>query len=273
MWNTPSPRPLPQGEGEDFLQTAQTQRGVNVRLRPPYQSDRSVPEIREESPLAGGKVRRHNETMSKDSMHHLSADPTFAALIARVGPPRLGVERQRGPYEALVRAIAHQQLHGKAAQTILGRFEALFPPGAFPEPQAVLATSDEAMRGCGFSGSKVAAIRDICAKTIDGTVPTRRGAARLSDDALIERLVTIRGVGRWTVEMLLIFTLGRPDVLPVDDFGVREGYRVLYGLDEQPKPRALAELGLPWAPYRSFATWYLYRAIEEARRQAPVSRA
>ena len=211
--------------------------------------------------------------MSKDSMRHLSADPTFAALIARVGPPRLGVERQRGPYEALVRAIAHQQLHGKAAQTILGRFEALFAPGAFPEPEAVLATSDEAMRGCGFSGSKVAAIRDICAKTIDGTVPTRRGAARLSDDALIERLVTIRGVGRWTVEMLLIFTLGRPDVLPVDDFGVREGYRVLYGLDEQPKPRALAEIGRPWAPYRSFATWYLYRAVEEARRQTPVSRA
>jgi DNA-3-methyladenine glycosylase II len=211
--------------------------------------------------------------MSKDSMRHLSVDPKFAALIARVGPPRLGIERQRGPYEALVRAIAHQQLHGKAAQTILGRFEALFPSGVFPEPEAVLATSDEALRGCGFSGSKVAAIRDICAKTIDGTVPTRRGAARLSDDALIERLVTIRGVGRWTVEMLLIFTLGRPDILPVDDFGVREGYRVLYGLDEQPKPRALAEIGLAWAPYRAFATWYRDRAVEEARRQTPVSRA
>jgi DNA-3-methyladenine glycosylase II len=211
--------------------------------------------------------------MSRDAIRHLKTDAHFAALIGRVGPPRLDIQRQRGPYEALVRAIAHQQLHGRAAEAILGRFSALFPGDTFPAPEAVLATADLALRGCGFSGSKIAAIRDICAKALDGTIPTRRESHRLSDDALIERLTSIRGVGRWTVEMLLIFTLGRPDVLPVDDFGVREGYRVLLGLDAQPKPRALAEIGLAWSPYRSFATWYLYRASEEARRQVPTSRA
>lgn len=185
----------------------------------------------------------------------------------------MGVQRQRSPYEALIRAIAHQQLHGKAAEAILARFTALYPEHAFPDPLSVLATDDDSLRGCGFSGAKIAAIRDICDKTLDGIVPSRRGSTRLSDAALIERLTTIRGVGRWTVEMLLIFTLGRPDILPVDDFGVREGYRVLHGLDTQPKPRALAEIGLAWAPHRSVATWYLYRAAEEARRQGVMSRA
>jgi DNA-3-methyladenine glycosylase II len=208
-----------------------------------------------------------------DGVRHLSKDERFAALIGRVGAPRLDVQRQRSPYEALVRAIAHQQLHGRAAEAILGRFSALFPDDAFPAPDAVIATDDTALRGCGFSAGKVAAIRDICAKALDGTVPTRRQSQRLSDEALIERLTSIRGVGRWTVEMLLIFTLGRPDVLPVDDFGVREGYRLLFGLEAQPKPKALAEIGLAWAPHRSLATWYLYRAVEEAKRQGPVSRA
>lgn len=211
--------------------------------------------------------------MSREAMRHLSGDPAFAGLIRRVGPPKLGIERGRGPYEALVRAIAHQQLHGNAARAILTRFEALFPGDDFPAPDAVLAMPEESLRGCGFSATKIASIRDICAHAMAGTVPTRRASARLSDETLIERLTAIRGVGRWTVEMMLIFTLGRPDILPVDDFGVREGYRVLYGLDAQPKPRALAEIGLAWAPFRSFATWYLYRAVEEARRQGPTSRA
>ncbi len=211
--------------------------------------------------------------MDVDGVRHLCTDERFATLIARVGRPRLQVQRQRSPYEALIRAIAHQQLHGRAAEAILGRFAALFPGEAFPDPAAVMATAETALRGCGFSAGKIAAIRDICAKALDGTVPTRRQSHRLSDEALIERLTSIRGVGRWTVEMLLIFTLGRPDVLPVDDFGVREGYRVLHGLPTQPKPKALAEIGLSWAPHRSLATWYLYRAAEEARRQAPMSRA
>ena len=208
-----------------------------------------------------------------EGVRYLRRDIQFAELIKRVGPPRLDVHRQRSPYEALIRAIAHQQLHGRAAEAILARFSALFPGESFPEPDAVMATAENALRGCGFSAGKIAAIRDICAKTLDGTVPTRRQSHRLSDDALIERLTTIRGVGRWTVEMLLIFTLGRPDVLPVDDFGVREGYRVLHGLDAQPKPKQLGEIGVAWAPYRSLATWYLYRAAEEAKRQPPASRA
>jgi DNA-3-methyladenine glycosylase II len=138
----------------------------------------------------------------------------------------------------------------------------------------VLASSEAELRACGFSGGKIAAMRAICAATLDGTVPTRRGSARLTDEALIERLVSIRGVGRWTVEMLLIFTLGRPDVLPVDDFGVRDGYRVLYGLDVAPKPKALAEIGQAWAPYRSIAAWYLWRASDEGKRaKQPASRA
>jgi DNA-3-methyladenine glycosylase II len=219
------------------------------------------------------KYHKKGRVRAVEGVRHLSRDTRFAALISRIGPPRLNIQRQRSPYEALIRAIAHQQLHGRAAEAILGRFSALFPGEGFPEPDAVMATADTALRGCGFSGAKIAAIRDICAKTLDGTVPTRRQSHRLSDEALIERLSSVRGVGRWTVEMLLIFTLGRPDVLPVDDFGVREGYRVLYELDAQPKPKLLSEIGLAWAPYRSLATWYLYRAAEEAKRQGPVSRA
>jgi DNA-3-methyladenine glycosylase II len=212
--------------------------------------------------------------MSEDALRHLRRDKTFAALIGRVGPPKLGVQRGRSPYEALMRAIAHQQLHGRAALAILARFEALYPAGAFPAPELVLASPEASLRACGFSGGKIAAMRAICAATLDGTVPTRRGSSRLSDATLIERLTSIRGVGQWTVEMLLIFTLGRPDVLPVDDFGVRDGYRVLYGLDVQPKPKALAEIGLAWSPHRSIAAWYLWRASEEGKRmKQPASRA
>src|SRR5690348_9167854 len=212
--------------------------------------------------------------MSELALSHLRTDRLFAALIRRVGEPRLGIQRRRSPYEALVRAIAHQQLHGRAAEAILARFAALYPDCAFPTPEQVLATRDETLRACGFSGGKIAAIRDICARTLDGTVPARRDCTQLSDEELIERLTSIRGVGRWTVEMLPIFTLGRPDVLPVDDFGVREGYRLLYRLDAQPKPRALAELGLAWAPYRSTAAWYLWRASDEGKRaKQPTSRA
>ena len=221
----------------------------------------------------GAAYQAGTRTPDMEGVRHLSKDERFAALIVRIGPPRLDIQRQRSPYEALVRAVAHQQLHGRAAETILGRFSALFPNDAFPAPDAVIATAENSLRGCGFSAGKVAAIRDICAKALDGTVPTRRQSLRLTDAALIERLTSIRGVGRWTVEMLLIFTLGRPDVLPVDDFGVREGYRVLLGLEAQPKPKTLGEIGLAWAPHRSLATWYLYRAADEAKRQGQASRA
>ncbi len=200
--------------------------------------------------------------------HLTAAHPALAALIARIGPCT-AVPVVREPHEALVRAIAHQQLHGRAAEAILGRFIAL-APGPFPGAGATAALPDEALRGCGFSAGKVAAIRDICARTLDGTVPTGAEAAKLDDATLIERLVTIRGVGRWTVEMVLISTLGRPDVLPVDDFGVREGWRLITGADAQPRPRELAEIGQAWAPYRSTAAWYLWRAADEGKKIKPA---
>lgn len=201
---------------------------------------------------------------SADVLKHLRRDPVLKRVIRQVGPCTLKPVR-REPYEALVRAIAHQQVHGRAAEAILGRFIALCCTEGFPSPQAVLAQTPEAMRACGLSGNKVLAIRDIAGKAAAGIVPTRAAARRLSDAELIERLVALRGVGRWTVEMVLIFTLGRADILPVDDFGVREGYRVAAGLAEQPRPRALADIGLAWAPCRTTAAWYLWRAADLAK--------
>ena len=198
--------------------------------------------------------------------HLGAAEPAFAPLIKRIGPCRLKPERTREPFEALLRAIAHQQLHARAAEAILGRFVALYPEGNFPQPEQILLTDVMALKGCGWSENKIAAIHDLCRRAIDGTVPTRRAATRLDDAALIERLTTVRGIGRWTVEMLLIFNLGRPDVLPVDDFGVQEGYRILHGLDSRPKPKALAALGACWSPYRSTAAWYLWRAADEGKK-------
>jgi DNA-3-methyladenine glycosylase II len=216
----------------------------------------------------------HGRVMSRQAILHLSQDGAWTELIGRIGRPRLQVERGRSPYEALLRAIAHQQLHGTAARAILARFEALYNGSTFPSPAQVLSMPEAALRTCGFSTAKIASLREISARTLDGTVPTRRQAALLSDTELIERLTGIRGIGRWTVEMLLIFTLGRPDVLPVDDFGVRDGYRALYRLPEQPKPRDLAAIGEAWSPFRSTAAWYLWRASDEAKRaKEPTSRA
>ena len=187
-------------------------------------------------------------------------------LIRRHGPCAL-TPHGRSPYEALTRAIAHQQLNGRAAETILARFCALFDSGRFPSPAAVRAARAATLRRAGFSRAKVRAIKDIARHALAGAVPTRRTCARISDDDLVERLTQIHGVGRWTVEMLLIFTLGRTDVLPVDDFGVREGFRVAYGRRTRPTPKALRVYGERWKPYRSVAAWYLWRAANEARRK------
>ncbi len=195
----------------------------------------------------------------------LLRDKQFRPLVKRIGPCTL-VPLQREPYEALVRAIAHQQVHGRAAEAMLNRFRALHEGEDFPPAEFVLALPPEALRGCGFSGSKVLAIQDIAAKTREGLVPSLEEAATLTDAALIERLVAIRGVGRWTVEMLLIFTLGRGDILPVDDFGVREGWKLLNGLEAQPKPKELAAIGEAWKPWRSIAAWYLWRAADEGKK-------
>ncbi|HYF09921.1 MAG TPA: DNA-3-methyladenine glycosylase 2 family protein [Acetobacteraceae bacterium] len=202
--------------------------------------------------------------MTPEALRHLRRDPLMRPVIRQVGPCTLAPAK-RQPYEALVRAIAHQQVHGRAAEAILGRFIALFPGHAFPPPESVLSADLEQLRACGLSGAKITAIRDIAAHAASGVVPTRRAAARLSDEELIDRLLPIRGVGRWTVEMLLIFTLGRPDVLPVDDYGVREGYRLAAGLDAQPKPRELAAIGEAWALFRTTASWYFWRAADLAK--------
>jgi DNA-3-methyladenine glycosylase II len=205
---------------------------------------------------------------------HLSAqDEDFARIIARIGPCGLAPKSQREPYEGLIRSIAYQQLHARAASAIFGRFLALYPDDAFPSPASILATDEQTIRACGFSTSKVATIRGIAEKMLDGTVPTREAAMALTDEELIKRLVTLRGVGRWTVEMLLIFTLERPDVLPVDDFGVREGWRLLKALDKQPAPKELAKIGEGWSPYRSTASWYLWSAADILRSRQPASAA
>jgi DNA-3-methyladenine glycosylase II len=201
----------------------------------------------------------------EEACRHLSQDPVMRRVIDLHGPCDL-TPRRLSPYATLVRAIAHQQLNGRAAETILGRFLALFPGnGRYPSPEAVLALRPSAIRRAGFSAGKVRAIRDISRHAVKGVVPTARGCARLSDEELIERLVQIHGVGRWTVEMLLIFTLGRPDVLPVDDFGVREGYRIAYGRRTQPTPKQLRAYGERWKPYRSVAARYLWIVANAAK--------
>lgn len=184
-------------------------------------------------------------------------DPAWARLVEHVGPYRL-VPEEREPYEALVRAVAGQQLHAKAAEAILGRLLALYPDEPFPTPAALLDTPPDAKRACGFSASKVAAIRGIAEATLAGVVPSRAEAEGMSDEELIERLTTLRGVGRWTVEMFLIFTLGRPDVWPVGDLAVRAGYARLRGLEAPPTPRELREIGQAFAPHRTAAAWYLW---------------
>jgi len=213
------------------------------------------------------ELRLGAPAMMAEARRHLARDPVMRGLIRRHGPCGLA-PHGLSPYEALTRAIAHQQLNGRAAQTILGRFVDLFPDGRFPQPAAVLAARVTTLRRAGFSRAKVRALKDIARHMLKGVVPTRRACSRLSDDEIIERLTQIHGVGRWTVEMLLIFTLGRPDVLPVDDFGVREGFRVAYGRRTRPSPKALRAYGERWKPYRSVAAWYLWRAANEARRIA-----
>lgn len=204
--------------------------------------------------------------MTPEALRHLGvSDPVMGRLIRRIGPCTLKPESGRTPFESLVRAVAHQQLHGKAAETILGRFLARFPRRRFPRPEDLQGLADGELRSFGFSMAKVAALRDIAAKSLDGTVPSSRKIRSLSDEEIIERLSACRGVGRWTVEMLLIFKLGRPDVLPIDDFGVREGFRVTYGHDVQPRPKELLAFGECWRPFRTTAAWYLWRAADAAK--------
>ena len=204
--------------------------------------------------------------MTAEAIKHLSkSDPVLRRIIRAHGACDLVPEKSRSPFQSLAQAIAHQQLNGTVAQTILGRFIKLFPGRKFPRPEDLASVSDEAIRAAGFSFAKIAALRDLAAKSLDGTVPSSRIITKLDDAEIIARLTEVRGVGRWTVEMLLIFQLGRPDVLPADDFGVRNGFRVAYGRDEMPKPKELLAHGERWRPHRTVAAWYLWRAADAAK--------
>jgi DNA-3-methyladenine glycosylase II len=202
--------------------------------------------------------------------HLARVDPAMGRLIRQVGPFTLAPNSRRSPFESLARAIAYQQLHARAAESILRRFIALFPGRRFPKPEELLAMKSQAIRKAGLSRSKIAALQDLAAKTLDGTVPTNRVIRSLDDEAIVERLIAVRGIGRWTVEMLLIFQLGRPDVLPIDDFGVRNGFRIVYGLRTMPTPKEVLRYGECWKPYRTAASWYLWRAADRAKQSDTV---
>jgi len=204
--------------------------------------------------------------MSDEILAHLAeADAVLAGVIRAVGPCGLEPRSDCHPFESLAQAIAHQQLHRTAANSILRRLIESCGQGAFPTPQMLLAAPVATLRAAGFSTAKTAALRDLAEKTLAEVVPEAAKLVALADEEIIARLTQVRGVGRWTVEMLLIFQLGRPDVLPVDDFGVRAGFRAAYGLKHLPRPQALAKWGERWRPYRSIAAWYLWRALELQR--------
>jgi DNA-3-methyladenine glycosylase II len=185
-------------------------------------------------------------------------DADWAQLIATVGPCTFEPRPAREPYEALIRAVAYQQLHAKAGDAILNRLSANYG-NAFPTPNQLLAIEFDALRACGFSARKIETIHCIAEGALSGLVPTRDDAEAMTDEDLIARLVTLKGIGRWTVEMLLMFTLKRMDVLPVDDFGVAQGFKRLKKLDIVPKRKDLNEIAKLWSPYRSIASWYLWR--------------
>ena len=203
--------------------------------------------------------------MDHDEAHrHLAGtDPRFAELIARSRRYEIKILPAINPFDALAESIAYQQLSGKAAATIWKRVRALFPRRKHLDPKLVLATPDEKFRAAGLSRSKIAALKDLAGKTIDGTVPSSRALARMTDDEIIARLTSVRGIGRWTAEMLLLFDLGRLDVWPVADYGVRKGFAKTFGRRKLPTPKQLTKFGEKWRPYRSVAAWYFWRALDK----------
>ena len=186
----------------------------------------------------------------------------MAELIARSRRYKIAPAISVRPFDALAESIAYQQLSGKAAATIFGRVRALYPKRKWLDPRRLLGTPDETLRAAGLSRAKTAALKDLAAKTIDGTVPSGRALLRMTDDEIIARLTAVRGIGRWTVEMLLLFDLGRPDVWPVDDYGVRKGFAKTFGRRKLPTPKQLMKFGEKWRPYRSMAAWYFWRALD-----------
>jgi 3-methyladenine DNA glycosylase/8-oxoguanine DNA glycosylase len=195
--------------------------------------------------------------------HLASSDPRLAQLITRSRRYNITPSLAVRPFDALAESITYQQLSGKAAATIWGRVRALYPRKKYLDPKQILETPDEKFRAAGLSRSKVAALKDLAAKTIDGTVPSARALAKMTDEEIVERLSAVRGIGRWTAEMLLLFDLGRSDVWPVHDYGVQKGFAKVFGKRKLPTPKQLTKWGEKWRPYRSVAAWYFWRALDK----------
>ena len=219
-----------------------------------------------------GKIRKLPFDPAEALAHLRASDPKLGELINRVGEFTLRLDPAPSPFESLLESILYQQLHGKAAATIHRRVRAYF--GGDPAPQLLLDAPDEVLRAAGVSGNKIKALKDLAARALDGTVPAHAAIGRMTDEEIVERLTQVRGIGRWTVEMLLIFRMGRPDVLPATDYGVRKGFALTFQriprtraltADDLPKPEVVLKRGKRWAPFRSVASWYLWRACDLAR--------
>src|ERR1700676_5141744 len=206
----------------------------------------------------------HAFDLAEATKHLAERDQCLKRLIKEALPFQIDIADAQSPYEALLESIAYQSISGKAAATIFGRVKALSATGRAPTPQEMLKLRKPALRKAGLSGAKILAMKDLAQKTIEGIVPTHDEALKLSDEELVERLVSVRGVGAWTVEMFLIFRLGRPDVLPIHDLAVKKGWSVAYGKKHMPKPKELLKFGERWRPYRTVASWYMWRAFEHA---------
>jgi 3-methyladenine DNA glycosylase/8-oxoguanine DNA glycosylase len=205
----------------------------------------------------------------REAIAHITKDDErLARLIEKTIEFRLNIDEAESPYDALLEAIAYQSISGKAAATIFARIKALGAGGRAPTPAEILLVKPETLREAGLSFAKIAAVRDLAQKTIDGVVPTLEEAHKMSDQELVDRLISVRGIGAWTVEMFLIFRLGRPDVLPIHDYGVQKGFALTYGKRKIPKPKDLAKFGERWRPYRTVASWYMWRAIDHAGKGA-----
>jgi 3-methyladenine DNA glycosylase/8-oxoguanine DNA glycosylase len=200
---------------------------------------------------------------------HISReDPRMADVIARTGEFQFKLDECDSVYESLLEAIVYQSISGKAAATIFERIKALGANGICPTPAEILKARIPALRKAGLSNAKALAMKDLAQKTVDGIVPTLKAAQSMSDEELVERLISVRGIGAWTVEMFLIFRLGRPDVLPIHDYGVQKGYAITYRKRKIPKPKELQKFGERWRPYRTVASWYMWRAVQLAGKEA-----
>ncbi len=200
--------------------------------------------------------------------HLCGIDPQLGRLIEKLPEFALNLREGETPYESLLRAIVYQSIAGKAAKVIFDRIRALGSDGRCPTPEELLRVSTRKLRAAGLSKAKISSVRDLATKTIEGIVPTLEAAMEMSDRELVERLDSVRGIGAWTVEMFLIFRLGRPDVLPIHDYGVQKGFAITYGKRAIPKPKEIAKFGERWRPYRTVASWYMWRAVDHAGKSA-----